>query len=139
MRLELTSEDLEPKYKNCNASQTTFAKFTEAVQNAIHAVGQATYFGFNRDTHKVIYPPRDKKYERFHVEDTVYWNESYYPSALASMKQAHGDGPFTVVTVRLHPVDIIGSTGHPESVTIQNKEGHRDNLSGAWFTKKKPS
>ncbi len=58
MKLELYDEDLKPEHKTCNASQTTFDKFTAAAQKAILAVGEATYYTDGRTSYNVIYPPK---------------------------------------------------------------------------------
>ena len=58
MFLELSNEDLKPEHKGSSARDTTFDKFEDTVQEAIRAVGNATFFGHNRDTYNPIHPPK---------------------------------------------------------------------------------
>ena len=58
MELKLTNEDLKPKYRNLNASQTKYANFSIHAQKAIRIIGRAQYVA--RHTYNAIYPPNAK-------------------------------------------------------------------------------
>ena len=74
---------------------------------------------------------------RFHIEDKVAWNEKRFPVVAESMKVKYGEGPFIVVGVRLHVKEARTTLpdAHPESVTIELKDGQRREFSGDWFKK----
>lgn len=58
MKLELGYEDLKPEHKECNPSQTRFDKFTDKVQQAIRAVGEAMFYNGDKSNYNKIYPPK---------------------------------------------------------------------------------
>lgn len=74
--------------------------------------------------------------ESFRVRDVVRWNPDCLPGALPEMINKYGEGPFTVVVVRLHTREAQQHGGHPEAVTIEHAHDQRTEMSGAWFTKK---
>lgn len=57
MKLMLDREDLKPKHRNINCSQTRFQHFIKDVQAAIVVVGKAQFREYDGSNYNAIYPP----------------------------------------------------------------------------------
>ena len=62
MRLTLDPKDLKPEFQKhddstISASKVTFEHLNPTAQNAVRAVGRATYYAWGGETYNAIYPP----------------------------------------------------------------------------------
>ena len=66
MKLELDPGDLKPEFQEkkgdngigqkCNTRDVTFDKLNRTAQVAVEAVGRATFFAWDKQTHNAVYP-----------------------------------------------------------------------------------
>lgn len=61
MRLILDRLDLKPEFERVNCSQTRFEHFDEKAQQAILAVGHATFQEFDSSNYNRIFAPKPEK------------------------------------------------------------------------------
>lgn len=62
MRLELDRTDLKEDYVDVHCTETVIDHFKEEVQNAVHVVGEATFYnrkGASDERYNVIKPPQN--------------------------------------------------------------------------------
>jgi len=61
MKLELDRLDLKRKEKGIACSRISFEHLSEKAQEAVRAVGKATFWEFDRRCYNVVYPPAEGK------------------------------------------------------------------------------
>ena len=57
MKLTLDRDDLKPEYQDTRCSLTRFHHFLPAVQDAVMAVGRATFREYDESNYNAIYAP----------------------------------------------------------------------------------
>jgi hypothetical protein len=57
MKLEVGREDLKHEHRNIKCRQVDFKHLRSEVQEAVRAVGKATFYDTDRSNYSVVYPP----------------------------------------------------------------------------------